>query len=81
MYYGRVERSFSIPDDAEVDDVKAEFKDGVLRVQSGQERKGSFKIDRSEGQLMPSGLETRIIGGSPGNSGASSRESVALNIF
>ena len=31
-YYGRFERSFSIPDDAEADDVKAEFKDGVLRV-------------------------------------------------
>jgi len=31
-YYGRFERSFSVPDDAEADDVKAEFKDGVLRV-------------------------------------------------
>jgi len=31
-YYGRFERSFSIPDDAEADSVKAEFKDGVLRV-------------------------------------------------
>jgi len=31
-YYGRFERSFSIPDDAEADNVKAEFKDGVLRV-------------------------------------------------
>ncbi len=31
-YYGRFERSFSIPDDATADDVKAEFKDGVLRV-------------------------------------------------
>ena len=31
-YYGRFERSFAIPDDAEPDNVKAEFKDGVLRV-------------------------------------------------
>lgn len=31
-YYGRFERSFSIPDDAKASDVKAEFKDGVLRV-------------------------------------------------
>ncbi len=31
-FYGRFERSFSIPEDAEAGDVKAEFKDGVLRV-------------------------------------------------
>lgn len=31
-YYGRFERSFNIPDDANSDSVKAEFKDGVLRV-------------------------------------------------
>jgi HSP20 family protein len=31
-YYGRFERSFTIPDDADADNVKAEFKDGVLRV-------------------------------------------------
>ncbi len=31
-FYGRFERSFTIPDDAEADNVKAEFKDGVLRV-------------------------------------------------
>jgi HSP20 family protein len=30
--YGRFERSFSVPDDAERDNVKAEFKDGLLRV-------------------------------------------------
>lgn len=30
--YGRFERTFSIPDDAEQDAVNAEFKDGVLRV-------------------------------------------------
>jgi HSP20 family protein len=31
-YYGRFERNFSIPDDAEDSKVNAEFKDGVLRV-------------------------------------------------
>lgn len=31
-FHGRFARSFSIPDDAEDDSVKAEFKDGVLRV-------------------------------------------------
>ena len=31
-YYGHFERSFAIPDDAEADHVKAEFKDGVLHV-------------------------------------------------
>jgi len=31
-YYGRFERSFTIPDDAEPENVRAEFKDGVLRV-------------------------------------------------
>jgi HSP20 family protein len=31
-YYGSFERSFSIPDDAESNEVKAEFKDGMLRV-------------------------------------------------
>jgi len=31
-YYGRFERSFTIPDDAEPQNVRAEFKDGVLRV-------------------------------------------------
>ena len=30
--YGRFERSFSIPDDAQGDEVKAEFKDGVLNL-------------------------------------------------
>jgi HSP20 family protein len=30
--YGRFERSFSVPDDAEDGKVNAEFKDGVLRV-------------------------------------------------
>jgi HSP20 family protein len=31
-FYGRFERSFGIPDDAEDGKVQAEFKDGVLRV-------------------------------------------------
>lgn len=37
--YGRFERSFSIPDDAEADNVKAEFKDGVLRVHLSKSEK------------------------------------------
>jgi HSP20 family protein len=31
-YYGRFERTFGIPDDAETNNVNAEFKDGILRV-------------------------------------------------
>lgn len=31
-HYGRFERIFTIPEDAEADNIKAEFKDGVLRV-------------------------------------------------
>jgi HSP20 family protein len=42
-YYGRFERSFSIPDDAEADDVKAEFKDGVLRVHLAKSEKARPK--------------------------------------
>ncbi|HHY85305.1 MAG TPA: Hsp20/alpha crystallin family protein [Verrucomicrobia bacterium] len=38
-YYGRFERSFSIPDDADPDKVKAEFKDGVLRVHLAKSEK------------------------------------------
>ena len=38
-YYGRFERSFSIPDDAESDKVNAEFKDGVLRVHLAKSEK------------------------------------------
>lgn len=37
--YGRFERSFSIPDDAETDNVKADFKDGVLRVHLAKSEK------------------------------------------
>lgn len=38
-YYGRFERTFGIPDDAETDNVKAEFKDGVLRVRLAKSEK------------------------------------------
>jgi HSP20 family protein len=38
-YYGRFERSFSIPEDAETNNVKAEFKDGVLRVRLAKSEK------------------------------------------
>ena len=42
-YYGRFERSFSIPDGATADDVKAEFKDGVLRVHLAKSEKARPK--------------------------------------
>jgi len=42
-YHGRFERSFSIPDDAEGDNVKAEFKDGVLRVHLAKSEKARPK--------------------------------------
>ena len=42
-YYGRFERSFSIPDDAEENSVKAEFKDGVLRVHLAKSEKARPK--------------------------------------
>jgi HSP20 family protein len=42
-FYGRFERSFSIPDDAEGDHVKAEFKDGVLRVHLAKSEKARPK--------------------------------------
>ena len=42
-YYGRFERSFSIPDEAEAGDVKAEFKDGVLRVHLAKSEKARPK--------------------------------------
>ena len=38
-FYGRFERSFTIPDDAEASEVKAEFKDGVLRVHLAKSEK------------------------------------------
>jgi len=42
-YYGQFERNFSIPDDAEADSVKAEFKDGVLRVHLAKSEKARPK--------------------------------------
>lgn len=42
-YYGRFERSFSIPDDAAPDNVKAEFKDGVLHVHLAKSEKACPK--------------------------------------
>ena len=38
-YYGRFERNFTIPDDADGNNVKAEYKDGVLRVQVAKSEK------------------------------------------
>ena len=38
-FYGRFERSFSVPEDAEADNVKANFKDGVLRVHLAKSEK------------------------------------------
>ena len=42
-YYGRFERSFSIPDDAEEGRVNAEYKDGVLRVHLAKSEKARPK--------------------------------------
>jgi HSP20 family protein len=42
-HYGRFERNFSIPDDAEAKDVKAEFKDGLLRVHLAKSEKARPK--------------------------------------
>lgn len=42
-YYGRFERSFTIPDDAASDNVKAEFKEGVLRVHLAKSEKARPK--------------------------------------
>ena len=38
-YYGRFERSFSLPEDAEAGKVNAEYKDGVLRVHLAKSEK------------------------------------------
>jgi HSP20 family protein len=38
-YYGRFERNFTIPDDADSNNVKAEYKDGVLRVHVAKSEK------------------------------------------
>ncbi len=42
-YYGRFERSFSIPDDADGNNIKAECKDGVLRVHLAKSEKARPK--------------------------------------
>ena len=42
-FYGRFERSFSVPDDAEEGKVNAEFKDGVLRVHLAKSEKARPK--------------------------------------
>ena len=42
-FYGRFERSFSVPDDAEEGNVNAEFKDGVLRVHLAKSEKARPK--------------------------------------
>jgi HSP20 family protein len=42
-YHGRFERSFTVPDDAESSNVKAEFKDGVLRVHLAKSEKARPK--------------------------------------
>jgi HSP20 family protein len=42
-YYGRFERTFGIPDDADGNGVKAEFKDGVLRVHLAKSEKARPK--------------------------------------
>jgi HSP20 family protein len=42
-FYGRFERSFSIPDDAQAENVRAEFKDGVLRVHLAKSEKARPK--------------------------------------
>jgi len=41
--YGRFERSFTIPDDSQPDNAKAEFKDGVLRVRLAKSEKARPK--------------------------------------
>jgi HSP20 family protein len=41
--YGRFERSFSIPDDVGTGEVKAQFKDGVLRVHLAKSEKARPK--------------------------------------
>lgn len=48
-HYGRFERSFNIPEDAEPDKVTAEFKDGVLRVH----------LPKSE-QARPKQIEVKV---------------------
>jgi len=42
-YYGRFTRSFTVPDDAQADNVKADFKDGILRVHLAKSEKARPK--------------------------------------
>jgi HSP20 family protein len=42
-FYGRFERSFTLPEDADAESVKAEFKDGVLRVHVAKSEKAQPK--------------------------------------
>jgi len=42
-FYGRFERSFSLPEDAEAGKVNAEYKDGVLRVHLAKSEKSRPK--------------------------------------
>jgi len=42
-FYGRFERNFSVPDDAEAKEVKAGFKDGMLRVHLAKSEKARPK--------------------------------------
>lgn len=42
-YYGRFERNFTIPDDADAGNVKADCKDGVLRVHLAKSEKARPK--------------------------------------
>lgn len=42
-YYGRFERSFAIPEDAEGSDARAEYKDGVLKVHLAKSEKARPK--------------------------------------
>jgi len=42
-YYGRFERSFSVPDDADDSKVAADFRDGVLRVHLAKSEKARPK--------------------------------------
>ncbi len=42
-FYGRFERNFSLPEDAEAGNVRAEFKDGMLRVHLAKNEKARPK--------------------------------------
>jgi HSP20 family protein len=42
-YYGRFERNFSIPDDADAGGVRADYRDGILRVHLPKSEKARLK--------------------------------------